>query len=51
MCEHVYKRFGPGLCPKCGLSTNDLDWTKQNKLMSQWHTDNPDAEYEGWMSI
>ena len=51
MCEHVYKSMGISLCPKCGLDTHDTNWNKQNKLMAQWHTDNPDAEYEGWMSI
>ena len=51
MCEHVYKSMGVSLCPKCGLDTHDTNWSKQNKLMAQWHTDNPDAEYEGWMSI
>ena len=51
MCEHVYKRFGSGPCPKCGFPTNDTDWNKQNQLMKQWHIDNPDAKYEGWMSI
>lgn len=51
MCEHVYKRFGPGPCGKCGFPTHDTDWDKQNKLMAQWHIDNPDAQYEGWMSI
>ena len=50
-CEHVYKDLGPGPCPKCGLPTHTVDWTLQNKMMKQWHIDNPDAQYEGWMSI
>jgi len=51
MCEHVYTNIGPGLCPKCGLESNTLDWKKQNKMMKQWHIDNPNAEYRGWFSI
>ena len=31
--------------------SNDLNWKEQNKLRQQWILDNPDAEYEGWMSI
>ena len=27
------------------------DWAKQNKLRQEWLAANPDAEYEGWMSI
>ena len=50
-CEHVYKDLGPGPCPKCGLETHTTDWKKQNKMMKQWHKDNPDAGYIGWMSI
>jgi hypothetical protein len=51
MCEHVYKNLGPGPCPMCGLESHTMDWKKQNKMMKQWHIDNPDAEYVGWMSI
>ena len=29
----------------------DINWEEQNKLRQQWILDNPDAEYEGWMSI
>ena len=31
--------------------TNDIDWAYQNALRKQWLIDNPNAEYEGWMSI
>ena len=27
------------------------DWAIQNKLRQEWLAANPDAEYEGWMSI
>ena len=27
------------------------DWAKQNKLRQEWLAANPDADYEGWMSI
>jgi len=29
----------------------EINWEEQNKLREQWLRDNPDAEYEGWMSI
>lgn len=50
-CEHVYTDLGVSLCPKCGLDTNRIDWTRQNELREQWLKDNPDAGYIGWMSI
>lgn len=30
---------------------HNLDWAYQNQLRQQWIIDNPEAEYEGWMSI
>jgi len=33
------------------LHSAEMDWEKQNKLREQWLLDNPNAEYEGWMSI
>jgi hypothetical protein len=27
------------------------DWAQQNKLREEWLEANPNAEYEGWMSI
>ncbi len=27
------------------------DWARQNKMRQEWLAVNPDAEYEGWMSI
>jgi hypothetical protein len=29
----------------------DIDWQHQNELRQQWLKDNPDAEYQGWVSI
>ena len=29
----------------------DINWEEQNKMRAQWLQDNPDAQYEGWMSI
>ena len=29
----------------------DIDWKYQNELRKQWLEDNPNARYEGWMSI
>ena len=36
MCEHVYRDFGLGPCPKCGLDTHVTDWVKQNQLMREY---------------
>jgi len=33
------------------VSISDINWEEQNKLRQQWLQDNPDAQYEGWMSI
>lgn len=38
------------MCDEPGHNHN-IDWAYQNALKAQWHIDNPDAEYEGWMSI
>jgi hypothetical protein len=32
-------------------NSTDVDWAYQNQLREQWLKDNPNAEYEGWMSI
>ena len=31
--------------------THQINWAYQNHLREQWLVDNPEAEYEGWMSI
>ncbi len=31
--------------------SNDIDWQYQNELRQQWLLDNPEAEYQGWVSI
>jgi hypothetical protein len=33
------------------IISNEIDWEYQNKLRQQWLMDNPEAEYQGWMSI
>jgi hypothetical protein len=33
------------------IISNEIDWEHQNKLREQWLMDNPQAEYQGWMSI
>ena len=50
-CRHVHKTLGTPLCHYCGLPTHEVDWAHQNRLKEQWHIDNPNAQYEGWMSI
>jgi ribosome modulation factor len=32
-------------------SINDINWEEQNKMREQWLLDNPNKEYEGWISI
>jgi hypothetical protein len=32
-------------------NSTDVDWAYQNQLREQWLINNPNAEYEGWMSI
>jgi len=38
------------MCDEPGHN-HTIDWELQNKLKMEWHLANPDAEYEGWMSI
>lgn len=38
-------------CKDCDCVPTDICWPSQNQLREQWLKDNPDAEYEGWMSI
>ena len=33
------------------IISNEIDWEYQNKLRQQWLLDNPEAEYQGWVSI
>jgi hypothetical protein len=33
------------------IISNEIDWEYQNQLREQWLKDNPNAQYEGWMSI
>ena len=33
------------------MSDNNVDWALQNKLREEWLANNPNAEYQGWMSI
>jgi hypothetical protein len=33
------------------IDSNEIDWQYQNQLRQQWLMDNPEAEYQGWMSI
>ena len=39
------------MCADHDERTHELNWTYQNELRKQWLLDNPNAEYEGWMSI
>jgi len=33
------------------MAENDIDWEWQNALREEWLANNPDAEYQGWVSI
>jgi len=33
------------------MSDNNVDWALQNKLREEWLANNPNAEYQGWVSI
>jgi hypothetical protein len=39
------------MCANHSEGEHELDWEYQNKLREQWLLDNPNSEYEGWMSI
>jgi hypothetical protein len=33
------------------VTKNEIDWAYQNKLRQEWLEANPDAKWQGWMSI
>ena len=33
------------------MADNDIDWEWQNALREEWLSNNPDAQYQGWVSI
>ena len=39
------------MCADHDEGTHEINWIYQNQLREQWLLDNPDAQYEGWMSI
>jgi hypothetical protein len=39
------------MCDSHDQGEHEMNWIYQNQLREQWITNNPDAEYEGWMSI
>lgn len=39
------------MCDSHDQRTHEINWAHQNQLREQWLLDNPEAEYEGWMSI
>jgi len=39
------------MCDSHDQTTHEINWGYQNQLREQWLKDNPDLEYEGWMSI
>ena len=42
----------PGIAKAMAVQwSSDVNWAYQNQLREQWLLDNPEAEYEGWMSI
>ena len=47
----VSRQGVPYMCADHDERTHEMNWTYQNELRKQWLLDNPNAEYEGWMSI
>jgi len=39
------------MCDSHDQGTHQIDWDYQNELRKQWLLDNPDSNYQGWMSI
>jgi hypothetical protein len=39
------------MCDSHDKGTHEINWQHQNQLREQWLINNPDADYEGWMSI
>ena len=50
-CVHVLNFMNEEICHLCNQPTHEINWYKQTKLKEKWHEENPNAEYEGWMSI
>lgn len=50
-CNHIFNVVGKDTCDLCNQPTHEINWIKQNEAKEQWHKDNPDAEYLGWVSI
>ena len=51
ICRHVYEEVESDPCQFCGKPSHRMNWVEENKKMKEWKEANPDAEYEGWMSI
>lgn len=50
-CFHVLNVINKSVCDLCNRLTNEINWQLQNELKNEWHINNPNAKYEGWMSI
>ena len=50
-CIHIFSVINKDTCDLCNQPTHEINWQLQNQLKEKWHLDNPDAAYEGWMSI
>jgi len=50
-CIHIFSIINKDTCDLCNQPTHEINWQLQNQLKEKWHKDNPDAQYEGWMSI
>lgn len=51
ICRHVYEEVTQDPCEFCGKPSHKMNWAVENEKMKQWKIDNPNAGYEGWMSI
>jgi len=50
-CIHIFSIINKNTCDLCNQPTNEINWQKQNEMKEEWHKDNPDAKYGGWVSI
>jgi len=51
ICGHIYKNQDEEICSSCSKPTHEIDWVKQNQLMTEWKEANPNRQYQGWWSI
>ncbi len=51
ICRHIYEEVKCDPCEFCGAPSHRMNWAEENQKMKEWKEANPNAGYEGWMSI